>query len=71
VTAPPVGGAANRAIRALLADQLQVPPDSVQFLRAGTSPSKTVEVLGLDDEEVRRRLSGAGATPRPPANGHI
>jgi len=56
VTALPFGGAANRAILALLAELLQVSPDAVRFLKAGTSATKSVEVAGISEGEVRRRL---------------
>lgn len=60
--APPAGGAANEAIRRLLAGWLGVAPETVRWVRAGRDPDKTAEVLGLTPEEVERRLRAA-ATP--------
>ena len=62
--APAVGGAANRAVLALVAERLSIAPSSVRWERAGTSRSKLIAVLGLTDEEVRERLS-ARADRRP------
>lgn len=57
VTAPAVGGKANEAILALLAQRLGIPPARVGWLRSGTGRSKVLEVDGLTDEEVRHCLS--------------
>jgi uncharacterized protein YggU (UPF0235/DUF167 family) len=61
---PPVQGAANEAILALLAGWLSMPASSVRWVHAGRSARKRVEVLGLDEAEVRRRLA-AREGPRP------
>lgn len=60
VTAPPVDGKANAALRKLLAKRLGVPPGSVTVVRGEGSRDKLVEVDGLDDAVLRRTL-GSGA----------
>jgi len=55
-TAPPVDGRANRAIVHLLADWLEVPSASVRLIRGEGSRRKTVEVAGVTEEEIDRRL---------------
>ena len=40
VTAPPEGGKANRAVIALLADTLAVPPSSISLVRGAASRDK-------------------------------
>ncbi|MBC7264357.1 MAG: DUF167 domain-containing protein [Chloroflexi bacterium] len=57
VTAPPVGGAANEAVIALLADALGVPRRDVSILAGPSSRQKTIAVRGLSLEEVRTRLT--------------
>lgn len=56
VAAPPSKGAANEALLAFLAAQLQVPRNRL-FLRSGSKDrAKVVEVLGLEPE-LRSRLA--------------
>jgi len=45
VTAPPVGGAANRAVLKAVADQLGVPGSTVVLRSGGHGRMKVVEVL--------------------------
>lgn len=56
VTAPPVDGAANEALVRLLAKRLRVAKGAVQIVSGDTSRTKTVEVDGLDEAELRGRL---------------
>jgi hypothetical protein len=61
VTAPAERGKANAAVAKTLADALGVSADSVRVIRGKTSPRKIVEIVGLSESEVHRRLSqGAG-----------
>ena len=55
--APPVEGAANRALAELLARRLGVPKSDVAVQRGAGSRSKVIEVIGLSREEALRRLA--------------
>ena len=56
LTAPPVDGAANKALIAFLAKMLGVSKSSVTIVQGETSRRKTVSVEGIEPEEVIRRL---------------
>lgn len=58
LTAPPVEGKANAALVALLAERLGVRKSDVAILRGQKGRDKLVEVAGLSEEEVARRLGG-------------
>jgi hypothetical protein len=60
VTAPPVAGRANDAVRKLLAKRLGVAPGRVRVVRGEASRDKLIEVDGLDEADLRRAL-GPGA----------
>jgi uncharacterized protein len=51
--APPVEGAANEALGALLADRLGLPRRAVRVVAGATSRSKTVEIEGTTEAAVR------------------
>jgi uncharacterized protein (TIGR00251 family) len=51
--APPVDGAANEALVALLADRLGVAPRAVKVVAGASSRAKTVEVEGTTEAAVR------------------
>jgi hypothetical protein len=57
VTAPPERGKANAAVEATIAEALGVATSSVRVIRGQTSARKIVEILGLVESEVYRRLS--------------
>ena len=57
LTAPPVRGKANRALREFLADQLSVSPSDVEILTGHTSRQKRVRVMGVSAGAVRALLS--------------
>jgi hypothetical protein len=59
VTAPPAGGAANDAVRALLAETLGCPRSAVTILRGHTTRTKLVAIDGLAPDDVGRRLAAA------------
>ena len=54
--APPVDGAANRALVAFLAEQLSLPKARVSILRGQSARTKVVEIEGLDSDEILQRL---------------
>ncbi|MGC8839196.1 MAG: DUF167 domain-containing protein [Anaerolineae bacterium] len=58
LTAPPVEGAANRALVDFLARQLGVRRSQVHILAGEASRDKVVAVEGLTAEEARARLLG-------------
>ena len=57
LTAPPVDGAANEALVALLAERLEVPKREVVIVRGATSRLKVVKVVGLNSGDLRMRLT--------------
>jgi uncharacterized protein (TIGR00251 family) len=52
VGAPPVDGAANEAVVAVLADALRVPRAAVRLVSGASSRSKVVEVAGVSPGRV-------------------
>ena len=56
LTAPPVRGKANRALREFLAGQLGVSPSAVEILTGHTSRQKRVRVVGVSAEAVQALL---------------
>lgn len=58
LTAPPVEGAANRALADFLARQLGVRRSQVHIISGEASRDKVVAVEGLQAEEVQARLLG-------------
>ncbi len=58
LAAPPVDGAANDALIAFLAETLGLPRRHVTIVSGEKSRHKRVEVAGLDEPDVRRRLLG-------------
>ena len=57
VTAPPVEGEANAAVRRLVARALGVAPSTVALVRGDHSRDKLVRVAGLSLADVRARLA--------------
>ena len=60
LTAPPVDGAANAALVALLAERLGIPKRAVTLLRGGTAREKVVAIEGVSVETLRQRLASDG-----------
>ena len=56
LTAPPVDGEANEALVSFMAERLGVPAAQVSLIRGHGSRDKVIEVMGLDPEDVARRL---------------
>jgi len=59
VTAAPEAGRANEAVTRLLAATLKVTAREVAVVRGRAGRTKTIEVAGLDDAEVERRIEAA------------
>ena len=57
LAAAPVEGAANAALIDLLSRQLRIPKRSLRIATGERSRTKTVEISGLTDEEVRSSLA--------------
>jgi uncharacterized protein (TIGR00251 family) len=57
VTAPAERGKANAAIETVLAEALGIPRASARVVAGKTSPRKVVEITGLSETEIYRRLS--------------
>ena len=64
LTAPPVDGAANNALVALLAERLGIAKRDISVVHGATGRQKIVEVSGMTAEKLERRLAG-GAEPQP------
>ncbi len=60
LTAPPVDGAANEALIALLAERLGLPRRDIRIVHGATSRRKTVEIEGITPEELEERMGGGG-----------
>jgi hypothetical protein len=56
VAAPPVEGEANAALVRLVAKALGLPRSAVRIASGETARVKVLEIDGLDEAEVRRRL---------------
>jgi uncharacterized protein YggU (UPF0235/DUF167 family) len=57
VTAPAERGKANAAIEAIVAEGLGLPRGSVRIVAGKTSSRKIVEVTGVSEAEIHRRLA--------------
>jgi uncharacterized protein YggU (UPF0235/DUF167 family) len=57
VTAAPVGGAANRALLALLAERLSLPRSAIEIVRGEGGRDKVVCVRGLAATDLEQRLA--------------
>ena len=60
--APPVDGAANEALVALIAGRLGLPKSAVRVVSGATSRSKTVEIEGTTEAAVRALAAGAATS---------
>ena len=61
VTAQPERGKANAAVEATIAEALGISIASARVIRGKTSPRKIVEIVGLSEAEIHRRLSRGAA----------
>jgi uncharacterized protein len=60
LTAPPVDGAANKALLEFLAGALGVPRSSLSLVSGHTSRNKVVRVAGVGAEAAMRKLAPGG-----------
>jgi len=56
ITAPPVEGAANKAVVEFVAESLGIRRSAVEMLSGEKSREKTLLITGLTDSELRARL---------------
>jgi uncharacterized protein (TIGR00251 family) len=56
VSAPPVEGKANEAVRRLIAERVGVPKSAVRIVRGESSRDKVVRIDGLSSDEARKAL---------------
>ena len=65
--APPVAGRANRALVETLAQALDIPRTDVNVVRGQGSRDKIMEIVGIDEPELLRRLEQLVAPDIPGA----
>ncbi|HVB85918.1 MAG TPA: DUF167 domain-containing protein [Candidatus Dormibacteraeota bacterium] len=58
LTAPPIDGRANEALRRLLAERLKVSISAVRILSGEKSRNKRVQILGVSREQVMELIGG-------------
>ncbi len=58
LTAPPVDGAANTALIALLAQCLTVPKRDIQIIHGAAGRSKIVEISGISVDTLEKKIKG-------------
>jgi uncharacterized protein len=56
LTAPPVDGAANDALIALLAERLGLPKHSISIVSGATARQKVLEISGMTLEDLEQRI---------------
>ena len=61
VTAQPERGKANGAVEAAIAEALGISVKSARVIHGKTSSRKSIEIQGLSESEVYRRLSAGAA----------
>jgi uncharacterized protein (TIGR00251 family) len=59
LAAPPVDGAANTALRRLLADHFDLPQRDVEIVGGEKSRQKLLELRGITQEQLLARVPGA------------
>lgn len=61
IAAPPVEGKANKGLLVFLSKVLHVPVSDVLIIAGKRSKRKSVEIRGLEEEEIKRYLEGRSA----------
>lgn len=64
VTVPPEGGKANAAVCRVAAEALGVPKSAVRVVRGHSGRHKTLEIEGVDEGSLARRLRPATGEER-------
>ena len=64
IVSPPVGGAANRALRGFLARVLDIPASRIEIVSGHTSTYKMVKIFGLSPDRVKAFLLQAETRKR-------
>ncbi|MGJ8652224.1 MAG: DUF167 domain-containing protein [Opitutaceae bacterium] len=57
IAAQPEAGKANKAICALLVKRLKLPKHAVEITHGHTASRKRIEIVGMDEETIRRSLA--------------
>ncbi len=57
VSAPPEKGKANQAVVELLAQVLSIPKRSIRVVSGSTSREKSIEILGLEEPDLKKRVT--------------
>jgi uncharacterized protein (TIGR00251 family) len=57
VLSAPEGGRANIELLRVVAEELKIPVRNVSIASGSSSTTKVLRISGLDDEEVKRRLT--------------
>ncbi len=58
VAAAPERGKANQAVINLIADSLGLRPGDIQIVQGQTQPRKVLQINGIEQNELDRRVSG-------------
>jgi uncharacterized protein (TIGR00251 family) len=56
VTAPPLEGRANKALKKLLAERLGLPPSRIEITTGQRSREKILKISGIAKEQIERTL---------------
>lgn len=56
VTAPPLEGRANKALKKLLAEHLRIPPSQIAIITGQRSREKLVQLSGISRAELEKAL---------------
>ncbi len=61
LTAPPIDGRANQALREFMADRLGINRSQVKLIKGATSRNKELVIFGLTADEIQARLTQAAS----------
>ena len=63
LTAPPVGGAANKLLKRFLAKRLGIRPSDIEIVKGEKARGKVLRIDGLSQEDITRLLGGEAQPP--------